>query len=75
MGVSGKWIRALIGLKKHEKSQSPREDGHVSIYITSFFPMQLSYIICMLMNEIECYNIMLKGLFILFIYILLGFCI
>ncbi|KAI7741892.1 hypothetical protein M8C21_008874 [Ambrosia artemisiifolia] len=28
MGVSGKWIRALIGLKKHEKSQSPREDGH-----------------------------------------------
>ncbi|KAJ0851090.1 putative IQ motif, EF-hand binding protein [Helianthus annuus] len=28
MGVSGKWIRALIGLKKQEKSRSPREDGH-----------------------------------------------
>ncbi|XP_076929779.1 protein IQ-DOMAIN 5-like [Bidens hawaiensis] len=27
MGVSGKWIRALIGLKKHGKSQSPGEDG------------------------------------------------
>ncbi|KAI3829024.1 hypothetical protein L1987_03138 [Smallanthus sonchifolius] len=28
MGVSGKWIRALIGLKKQEKSPSPGEDGH-----------------------------------------------
>ncbi|KAK9068115.1 hypothetical protein SSX86_012228 [Deinandra increscens subsp. villosa] len=27
MGVSGKWIRALIGLKKQEKSQTPGEDG------------------------------------------------
>ncbi|XP_076929336.1 protein IQ-DOMAIN 5-like [Bidens hawaiensis] len=27
MGVSGKWIRALIGLKKQGKSQSPGEDG------------------------------------------------
>ncbi|KAL4567583.1 hypothetical protein LXL04_023171 [Taraxacum kok-saghyz] len=28
MGVSGKWIRALIGLKKQEKSQRSGEDGH-----------------------------------------------
>ncbi|KAD6452977.1 hypothetical protein E3N88_07682 [Mikania micrantha] len=27
MGVSGKWIRALIGLKKQEKPRSPGEDG------------------------------------------------
>lgn len=41
MGVSGKWIRALIGLKKQEKSQHSGEDGHVSVYVTLL--MQLSY--------------------------------
>ncbi|CAH1412518.1 unnamed protein product [Lactuca virosa] len=28
MGVSGKWIKALIGLKKQEKGQRSGEDGH-----------------------------------------------
>lgn len=42
MGVSGKWIKALIGLKKQDKAQRSGEDGHVSILITL-----LSYIICM----------------------------
>ncbi|KAI3700428.1 hypothetical protein L2E82_45056 [Cichorium intybus] len=28
MGVSGKWIRALVGLKKQEKSKNSGEDGH-----------------------------------------------
>ncbi|XP_017425673.1 protein IQ-DOMAIN 5 isoform X2 [Vigna umbellata] len=29
MGVSGKWIRALIGLKKSEKPESSQKDGNV----------------------------------------------
>lgn len=32
MGVSGKWIKALIGLNKSEKPQSLQKDGHVGIY-------------------------------------------
>nr|KAJ0218303.1 hypothetical protein LSAT_V11C300147540 [Lactuca sativa] len=28
MGVSGKWIKALIGLKKQDKAQRSGEDGH-----------------------------------------------
>lgn len=35
MGVSGKWIKALVGLKKSEKSQSQERDDNVSIL---FFP-------------------------------------
>ena len=30
MGVSGKWIKALVGLKKSEKSQSSVKDDNVS---------------------------------------------
>lgn len=29
MGVSGKWIKALVGLKKSEKSQSSVKDDNV----------------------------------------------
>lgn len=32
MGVSGKWIKALIGLNKSEKSQSLEKDGNVGIH-------------------------------------------
>ncbi|MCI26849.1 protein IQ-DOMAIN 1, partial [Trifolium medium] len=28
MGVSGKWIRALVGLKKSEKTGSSEKDGN-----------------------------------------------
>lgn len=42
MGVSGKWIRALVGLKKQEKSKRSGEDGHVSFLIILLFSMQLS---------------------------------
>ena len=31
MGVSGKWIRALVGLKKPEKSQSSEKNENVGI--------------------------------------------
>lgn len=31
MGVSGKWIKALVGLKKSEKPESSDKDGNVSI--------------------------------------------
>ncbi|KAJ1393790.1 protein IQ-DOMAIN 1 isoform X1 [Sesbania bispinosa] len=28
MGVSGKWIRSLVGLKKSEKPESSEKDGN-----------------------------------------------
>ena len=36
MGVSGKWIKALVGLKKSEKSQSSEKDEKVDIYVFYF---------------------------------------
>ncbi|XP_071687075.1 protein IQ-DOMAIN 5 [Rutidosis leptorrhynchoides] len=50
MGVSGKWIRALVGLKKQEKSQHSGEDVQVSIF---FYVMQLCYVVCMFLGEIN----------------------
>lgn len=35
MGVSGKWIKALVGLKKSEKSQSSEKDENVCISLSS----------------------------------------
>jgi hypothetical protein len=32
MGVAGKWIKALVGLKKSEKSQSSEKDENVGIF-------------------------------------------
>jgi len=37
MGVSGKWIRALVGLKKPEKSQSSEKNENVGIISIIFF--------------------------------------
>lgn len=37
MGVSGKWIKALVGLKKSEKSPSSEKDENVGIIIFSSF--------------------------------------
>lgn len=34
MGVSGKWIRALVGLKKSEKSPSSEKDENVCISLS-----------------------------------------
>jgi len=34
MGVSGKWIRALIGLKKSVKPESSEKDGNVSFSVS-----------------------------------------
>ena len=36
MGVSGKWIRALVGLKKPEKSQSSEKNENVGIISVNF---------------------------------------
>ena len=36
LGVSGKWIKSLIGLKKSEKSQSSEKDEKVDIYVFYF---------------------------------------
>lgn len=45
MGVSGKWIRALVGLKKQEKSHSAEKDENVGnlffFYVISFLHMSL----------------------------------
>lgn len=38
MGVSGKWIKALVGLKKSEKSQSSEKDESVSNFLFYKFP-------------------------------------
>lgn len=37
MGVSGKWIRALVGLKKSEKSQSSEKDENVGTCLDALF--------------------------------------
>jgi hypothetical protein len=38
MGVSGKWFKALVGLKKSEKSQSLDKDENVGfLFFTVFF--------------------------------------
>lgn len=34
MGVSGKWIKSLIGIKKSEKPESSEKDGNVSIALS-----------------------------------------
>lgn len=34
MGVSGKWIKALVGLKKSEKSGSSKKEEKVAIFLT-----------------------------------------
>lgn len=36
MGLPGKWIKALVGLKKSEKSQSSEKDENVGIYVEYF---------------------------------------
>jgi hypothetical protein len=36
MGVSGKWFKALVGLKKSEKSQSLDKEENVSLFIYLF---------------------------------------
>ena len=36
MGVSGKWIKALVGMKKSEKSQSSEKEENVSMNIALF---------------------------------------
>lgn len=33
MGVSGKWIKALVGLKKSDKSPSSEKDENVGVGI------------------------------------------
>ena len=40
MGVSGKWIKALVGLKKSEKSESSEKNESVS-YFLSYEPQVL----------------------------------
>ena len=37
MGVSGKWFKALVGLKKSEKSQSLDKDENVGFLFFTFF--------------------------------------
>lgn len=34
MGVPGKWIKALVGLKKSEKPESSEKNGNVSIALS-----------------------------------------
>ncbi|PPD74459.1 hypothetical protein GOBAR_DD28607 [Gossypium barbadense] len=41
MGVSGKWIKALVGLKKSEKSQSSEKVENVSLNVAVFFGFML----------------------------------
>lgn len=43
MGVSGKWIRALVGLKKPEKSQSSEKNENVGIISVNFFKEKNSF--------------------------------
>ena len=43
MGVSGKWIRALVGLKKPEKSQSSEKNENVGIISVNFFKAKNSF--------------------------------
>lgn len=37
MGVSGKWIKALVGLRKSEKSQSSEKDENVGTFFFLFY--------------------------------------
>lgn len=37
MGVSGKWIKALVGLKKSERSKSSEKDENVGAHLITLF--------------------------------------
>lgn len=37
MGVSGKWIKALVGLKKSERSKSSEKDENVGANLKTLF--------------------------------------
>lgn len=37
MGVSGKWIKALVGLKKSERSKSSEKDENVGAHLIILF--------------------------------------
>lgn len=47
MGVSGKWIRALVGLKKSDKSQSSEKDENVSLFLLLF----QSHLFCQIKDD------------------------
>jgi hypothetical protein len=54
MGVSGKWFKALVGLKKSEKSQSLDKEENVSLFIYFYYYAVFLYQVLILMASIRC---------------------
>jgi|APAra0007618407_1042631.scaffolds.fasta_scaffold00439_7 hypothetical protein len=66
MGASGRWIKALVGFTKSDKSRSSKKDENVSTskedYYKSFFlfvlimPMLVHFCVCLTDEGEGCYQ-------------------